>query len=115
MRYHWGLGVGHLYSREHHTASSDISSREADTTVRPELGDELVSEQLKQTLQLEVEGFPEKLDLDLEDGDSDSDSSKSSYPGSEAELANDSEDDMDSEELFDMFGDTQAMDLTSYD
>ena len=149
MRYHWGLGVGHLYSHEHHTASG-LSSREVDTTVRLELSDldnsksdsdqgldsqlsarlssvsgkscpdncsatsesELDSNQLEQALQA-AEGSTEKLEDEDEDEDEDR-NSESSYPGSEAEH-DDSEDDIDSSELFDMFGGTQALDLISYD
>jgi hypothetical protein len=135
MRYHWGLGVGHIYSHGHHDQpiASGNSSKEDGTIVRPEFGpgdlddpdpqvDPSLSpnwelepdlvEQLEQTL---AEGYTEKLDSDLEDGwDSDLDP----YSGSEDSVKDhdpDSEDDMDLE-LFDMFGGTQAiMEFTSYD
>jgi len=42
MRYHWGLGVGHLYSHGHKDqpiASGNLSREDSTVAVRPELSD----------------------------------------------------------------------------
>jgi hypothetical protein len=93
MRYHWGHGVGHLYSRD--TQLADIRNHDGadkQTTVTDEVESDL-EQDLQQELVAEAEIDP-LVDHENEDlGDEDSDASE----GSESQL------DIDSNDIDDLY------------
>jgi hypothetical protein len=138
MRYHWGLGIGHFYSYGHQPGSGVHTTKLVLNTVTGNLDedalgmeehtdgqDTTVSGTLGGAHLLHLDHDKDSENLNLQElakahsenaSDSDDDPDDLEFGSDsefvESDLGEHLEDDM---ELFDMFGDTQEMQFTSYD
>jgi hypothetical protein len=112
MRYHWGLGVGHIYTHHDDAAPSTAAAAIGSSSLGVSGKDSFDHDQL-QGSECDLEDNHDGHDLPVDSSGSDSESaSESDSNDSSIEQEVETEEEM---ELFDMFGDTWERVFTSYD